>query len=101
MAFDTNRLITTLDQYSYDDMHSLCLEMKIGFEELYLRGKRSYSRLLVARMCVADRLNELVSKAKGIRPDFDWEDISLSLPTDCDTIAEAGWYRQYAFGHPG
>ena len=88
MEVKSNALTKTLAQFTYKDMHDLCIAMNIGVDELYLRGKWSYSRLLITRMCIADQLSTLVLNARTIRPDFDWKQVSQSLPADCDSTID-------------
>ena len=64
-AIHTAAMDLALGQFGYDDLHSLCLDMGLGLDELYLRGENEYSHLLVTRMRKAGRLGELVAKRKN------------------------------------
>jgi hypothetical protein len=59
-----------MEQFTYEDMKGLCTELNIGSEELFLRGKSEFSRLLPARMYRRGHLADLISVTIRMRPDL-------------------------------
>ena len=70
MMIDAKALGLLLEELSYEEMNTLCFELGISLDELYLRGKGELSRLLPARMQRRGSFAELVSVSHRLRPDL-------------------------------
>ena len=62
-------------RFSYEDLSAVCLDLGSGLDELYLQGKKEFSRALVLRMGRAGRLDDFMAIAEKQRPDLDWSEV--------------------------
>lgn len=80
-----HRLLTS--RFNENELRTLCLYLKVDYEDLAGEGKTDKARELVAFLNRHDRLNDLFSEGSNLRPDIGWQNIlesDLSKETHAD-----------------